>query len=142
MVKLALTTMQLHGRLIMDKQQVYVGREEVDLDTIFNGKNVADMLHSVQKMAQEMTEYARPEFTIKFTTGYAGYDGGMVVYAEFWREETDQEYKLRIDAIKAKEEKARLKQEAKNAKALAKVLADEEAERALYEKLHAKFGQI
>ena len=82
----------------------------------------------------------KEKLQVVFTSEWAGYDGGSEIVANFYRMETDKEYQARLAEIAAKEEAKRLKKEAKQAKALAKVLADEQSERELLAKLQAKYG--
>lgn len=124
----------------MSKEQIFVRREDVDLDVIFSNKDLPGMLEGAKQIYARFSETAKKEkLMVEFETHWAGYDGGTEVVACFYRMETDKEYQARIDEFNAKEEAKRQKQEAKKAKALAKVLADEAAEFALYEKLQKKF---
>ena len=126
----------------MSKERIFVRREDVDLDIIFSHTDLAQMLEGAKKIYARFQESAKKEkLMVEFTTDWAGYDGGTEVYANFYRWETDKEYQARIDEFNAKEEAKRLKKEAKKAKELAKILADEEAERALFERLKKKFGE-
>ncbi len=125
----------------MSKEKIFVRRESVDLDTMFSYKDLDGMMEGAQKIYDKYYKLAFTEgLMVQFTTEWAGYDGGEEVIAGFYRWETDKEYQDRIDAFNTQEEKKRLRKEAKKAKALAKVLADEQAERELFEKLKLKFG--
>lgn len=125
----------------MSKEKVYVTKETVDLDNLFCYTDLDGMMTGAKKLYDKYYKLAfeKGQF-VEFTTEWAGYDGGTEVVATFYRWETDKEYQARIDEFNAKEEAKRLRKEAKKAKALAKVLADEQAERELYERLHKKFG--
>jgi len=125
----------------MSKERIFVRRQDVDLDDMFSNKDLPAMLEGAKKIYARFKEIASKEkLMVEFETHWAGYDGGTEVVACFYRMETDKEYQARIDEFNAKEEAKRLKKEARKTKELAKVLADEATEKALYEKLHAKFG--
>lgn len=125
----------------MSKEKVFVRQVGVDLDDLFFYKDLQGMLEGAKQLYAKLLSTAQKEnLAVEFVTEYAGYDGGIEVNAKFYRWETDKEYQARIDEFNAQEEKKRLRKEAKKAKALAKVLADEQAERELYERLHKKFG--
>lgn len=125
----------------MSKERIFVRREDVDLDVIFSNTDLTSMLDGAKKIYARFKQTADKEnLMVEFDTQWAGYDGGTDVVANFYRWETDKEYQARIDELKAKEEAKRLKKEAKKAKELAKILADEQAERELFEKLKKKFG--
>lgn len=125
----------------MSKEQIFVRKETVDLDYIFSGTDLKGMLEGAKKIYARYQEAEKKEkLQVMFTSEWAGYDGGSEIVASFYRWETDKEYQARIDEFNAKEEAKRLKKEAKKAKELAKVLADEQTERELYERLHKKFG--
>jgi hypothetical protein len=124
----------------MSKEQIFVRKETVELDFIFGGTDLAGMLEATKKVYAKYREAEKKEkLQVVFTSEWAGYDGGSEIVASFYRTETDKEYQARIDEFNAQEEKKRLKKEARKAKALEKVLADEAAEFALYEKLQKKF---
>ena len=125
----------------MSKEKVFVRRQDVDLDVIFSNTDLGRMLEGAKQIyARFKQESEKENLMVEFETQWAGYDGGTEVVACFYRWETDKEYQARIDEFNAKEEAKRLKKEAKKAKELAKVLADEQTERELYERLHKKFG--
>ena len=125
----------------MSKEKVFVTKESVDLDYLFSNTDLDQMMVGAQKLYDKYNRLAfdKGQF-VEFETEWAGYDGGTEVVVCFYRWETDVEYQARIDEFNAKEEAKRLRKEAKKAKALAKVLADEQAERELFEKLKLKFG--
>jgi len=126
----------------MSKERIFIRRQDVDLDSIFSNTDLYHMLEGAKQVYAKFKQLAQNEnLMVEFETHWAGYDGGTEVVACFYRWETDKEYQARIDEFNAKEEKKRLKKEAREAKQLAKVLADEASEKALYEKLHAKFGK-
>jgi hypothetical protein len=125
----------------MSKERIFVRREDVDLDVIFSNTDLTGMLDGAKQIYARFKQTADKEnLMVEFDTQWAGYDGGTDVVANLYRWETDKEYQARIDELKAKEEAKRLKKEAKKAKELAKILADEQAERELFEKLKKKFG--
>ncbi len=125
----------------MSKERILVRRQDVDLDDIFSNKDLDGMMAGAKHIYDKFYKLAFTEgLMVEFETHWAGYDGGTEVYAFFYRWEADKEYQARIDEFNAQEEKKRLRKEAKKAKALAKVLADEQAERELYERLHKTFG--
>ena len=124
----------------MSKEKIFVKRLDVDLDVIFSNTDLPGMLEGAKQIYARFKETANKEnLMVEFSTEWAGYDGGTEVVANLYRWETDKEYKDRIDEFNAKEEAKRLKKEAKKAKQLEKILADDAAEFALYEKLQKKF---
>lgn len=125
----------------MSKEKVFVRQSSIDLDELFFYKDLDGMMAGAKKIHDQFYKLAFSEgLMVEFVTEWAGYDGGTEVIAKLYRWETDKEYQERLALIAEQEEKKRLRKEAKKAKALAKVLADEQAERELFEKLKLKFG--
>jgi hypothetical protein len=127
--------------LKMTKKRVLDSRDLVDLNGLFDGRSLDDVLGDLHDMAHK---YEEEIFTydkeVKFETEYYGYDGGMELYVRVMRWETDKEYAKRSEQEKAAKEKARKARETKKAKALATALTTEQEELALYKKLQKKFG--
>ena len=127
----------------MSKERVYVRKETIDLDVLFGDTDPDGMMAGAKKLYDRCNKAAfEKEHFVEFTTEWAGYDGGTEVVATFYRWETDAEYHTRLDEEAAKELAKQQRQEAKKAKELAKVLGDQEQERALYEKLKKKFETV
>ena len=126
----------------MSKKRVLDRREEVYINDLFDGRAIDDVILDLQSM---MHRYEEEIFThdkeVKFETEYYGYDGGMNLYVRVERWETDREYDRRRAREQAAKDKARKARETKKARALAVAVASEEEERALFEKLKAKFGE-
>ena len=126
----------------MSKKRVLDRREEVYINDLFDGRAIDDVILDLQSM---MHRYEEEIFThdkeVKFETEYYGYDGGINLYVRVERWETDREYEKRRAREQAAKDKARKARETKKARALAVAVASEEEERALFEKLKAKFGE-
>ena len=126
----------------MSKKRVLDRREEVYINDLFDGRAIDDVILDLQSM---LHRYEEEIFThdkeVKFETEYYGYDGGINLYVRVERWETDREYEKRRAREQAAKDKARKARETKKARALAVAVASEEEERALFEKLKAKFGE-
>ena len=126
----------------MSKKRVLDRREEVYINDLFDGRAIDDVILDLQSM---LHRYEEEIFThdkeVKFETEYYGYDGGMNLYVHVLRWETDREYEKRRAREQAARDKAKKARETKKARALAVAVASEEEERALFEKLKAKFGE-
>ena len=126
----------------MSKKRVLDRREEVYINDLFDGRAIDDVILDLQSM---LHRYEEEIFThdkeVKFETEYYGYDGGLNLYVRVERWETDREYDRRRAREQAARDKARKARETKKARALAVAVASEEEERALFEKLKAKFGE-
>ena len=126
----------------MSKKRVLDRREEVYINDLFDGRAIDDVILDLQSM---LHRYEEEIFThdkeVKFETEYYGYDGGINLYVRVDRWETDREYDRRRAREQAARDKARKARETKKARALAVAVASEEEERALFEKLKAKFGE-
>jgi len=126
----------------VSKKRVLDRREEVFINDLFDGRAIDDVIIDLQSM---LHRYEEEIFThdkeVKFETEYYGYDGGMNLYVRVDRWETDREYDRRRAREQAARDKAKKARETKKARALAVAVASEEEERALFEKLKAKFGE-
>ena len=126
----------------MSKKRVLDRREEVYINDLFDGRDIDDVIIDLQSM---LHRYEEEIFThdkeVRFETEYYGYDGGMNLYVRVDRWETDREYEKRRAREQAAKDKARKARETKQARALAVAVASEEEERALFEKMKAKFGE-
>ena len=122
-------------------ERVFHRRENVDLHYVFQGSlenTKTNLLDICDKLAKEAK---KNDYEVVFQAEYEGYDGGYEVYANVYRWETMKEYNKRIEQEAEKKERARKSAETKKAKALAKAMLSEADERALYKKLHEKFGE-
>ena len=99
--------------------------EYIDFDE-FDGKTPEQVIENMKAIRKEMGDR-----DVYFFIQHYGYDGGKELTLRERRKETDKEYNKRI----AEEKKDRLK--AKETKAL-----KEAKERAEYERLRKKFGDI
>ena len=126
----------------MSKKRVLDRREEVYINDLFDGRDIDDVIIDLQSM---LHRYEEEIFThdkeVRFETEYYGYDGGINLYVRVERWETDREYDRRRAREQAARDKAKKARETKKARALAVAVASEEEERALFEKLKAKFGE-
>ena len=126
----------------MSKKRVLDRREEVYINDLFDGRDIDDVIIDLQSM---LHRYEEEIFThdkeVRFETEYYGYDGGMNLYVRVERWETDREYEKRQAREQAAKDRAKKTRATKKARALAVAVASEEEERALFEKLKAKFGE-
>ena len=126
----------------MSKKRVLDRREEVYINDLFDGRDIDDVIIDLQSM---LHRYEEEIFThdkeVRFETEYYGYDGGINLYVRVERWETDREYDRRRAREQAARDRAKQARETKKARALAVAVASEEEERALFEKLKAKFGE-
>lgn len=126
----------------MSKKRVLDRREEVYINDLFDGRDIDDVIIDLQSM---LHRYEEEIFThdkeVKFETEYYGYDGGMNLYVRVERWETDREYEKRQAREQAAKDRAKKTRATKKARALAVAVDSEEEERALFEKLKAKFGE-
>lgn len=125
----------------MSKKRVFDRREQVRIDDLFDGRTIDEVILDLRNMLhnyeQEIFIYDKD---MRFEIEY-DYDGGTHLYVRVDRWETDQEYKKRLAREQVAKDKAKRAREAKKAKALAMAVSSEEEERALFEKLKAKFGE-
>lgn len=126
----------------MSKKRVLDRREEVYINDLFDGRDIDDVIIDLQSM---LHRYEEEIFThdkeVRFETEYYGYDGGMNLYVRVERWETDREYEKRQAREQAAKDRAKKTRATKKARALAVAVDSEEEERALFEKLKAKFGE-
>ena len=125
-----------------ERKRVLDRREEVFINDLFDGRDIDDVILDLQSM---LHRYEEEIFThgkeVRFETEYYGHDGGLNLYVRVLRWETDREYEKRLAREQAAREKAAKVRATKKARALAVAVASEEEERALFEKLKAKFGE-
>lgn len=113
--------------------------EYVDLHDLLDGNDFADVKAELD-ILEAKVDYSRGQ-TAKFRTELYGYDGGVELYFDVFRDETDAEYNKRQAKEAAAKEKSRLARERKKAKAREVLMATEAQERAEYERLREKFGE-
>ena len=125
----------------MAKKRVLDRRDQIDIFDLFDGRSIDDVIIDLQN---RLHDYEEEIFThdkeVKFDVDHYGYDGGLELYVQVMRWETEKEYAKRTDKEKAAKEKARKARETKKARALAKALTTEAEERELLAKLQAKYG--
>ena len=119
-----------------DRQRVLDRSEQISLADLFDEMDF-QQVHSGLNVLETQVDYGRGE-DVKFRVEY-GYEY-TDVYMDVFRDETDAEYNKRIAKEEAKKEKARLARERQKEKARQVLMESEEAERAEYERLRAKFG--
>jgi hypothetical protein len=126
----------------VSKKRVLDRREEVYINDLFDGRDIDDVIIDLQSM---LHRYEEEIFThdkeVRFETEYYGYDGGINLYVRVERWETDREYEKRQAREQAAKDRAKKTRATKKARALAVAVDSEEEERALFEKLKAKFGE-
>lgn len=110
---------------------------EVDLWDVFHDKTI-DVIKAELDAWLRHVDYGYGE-DAKFRIDLYGYDGGIELYLDVYRDETDTEYDKRIAKEAAIKEKARKARETKKEKARRVLMESEAAERAEYERLRAKF---
>ena len=127
----------------MSKKRVLDRRDHVDIFDLFGERSLDDVIIDLQSM---LHRYEEEIFThdkeMKFEIEHYGYDGGLEVYVRVMRWETDKEYDKRVAKEWAAKEKARKARETKKARARELLYKKEADERAEYERLRAKFGDI
>ena len=119
------------------KKEVEAYRTTIELEDIFDGKNnVDEVIEALLKTYNELLDYTSNIMGVRvvrynFETNYPGHGGSLEVLLVFYRMETDEEYD------------ERLRFEQKNKYTLEKKrLAKEKKERAEYERLKKKFGEV
>ena len=120
-----------------ERQRVLDRREYISLFDLLDGGDFFNVKEKLDKL-EATVDYGRGE-EAKFNVEPYGYDGGVELYLEVYREETEAEYNKRMAKNAAAKEKARLAREKKKEKARQVLMASEEAELAEYIRLRAKF---
>ena len=122
-----------------ERQFIFLEKKYIDMWKFFDRKSLDDIKHKLQCSEARLEKGYRLEFAVSD----CGYDGGEELYIDIFRPETDREMKKRIEHEEEKARKEAEKKAARKAKAderaLKQLLASEEAERELYEKLKMKF---
>lgn len=129
----------------MSKERLRVEdrREQIYIEDLFEGQSFDSVITalSIWYRGEFEQDVLLHGYDVKFSVEYYGYDGGMELYAVVYRDENDKEYAKRMAEEAKAREKKRLAKEKKQERAR-KILAEsEEAERAEYERLKAKFGE-
>lgn len=106
---------------------------------IFEGRNIVDVKAKLDVLHE--VDYGRGE-DATFQIKPYGYDGGVELYLDVYRDETDSEYNKRIAKEAAEKERKRIASEKKKEKARQALMESEAAERAEYERLKAKFSNV
>lgn len=120
-----------------DRQRVVDRKEWVSLFDLLDGRDFFNVKEELDKLEKQIA-YERGE-EAKFAVEPYGYDGGVELYLEITRDETDAEYTKRLDKEAKAKEKARKARETKKERARKVLMESEAAERAEYERLRAKF---
>lgn len=120
-----------------DRQRVVDRKEWVSLFDLLDGRDFFNVKEELDKLEKQIA-YERGE-EAKFVVEPYGYDGGVELYLEIIRDETDAEYTKRLDKEAKAKEKARKARETKKERARKVLMESEAAERAEYERLRAKF---
>lgn len=110
---------------------------DVSMWDLFDAQDFTTVKAELDKLEANV-QYSLGE-TANFRVEPYGYDGGIEVRLDIYRDETDAEYDERLRKEEAKKEKARLARERQKEKARQVLMESEEAERAEYERLRAKF---
>ena len=122
-----------------DRLRVIDRSECVSLWELFDDRDFTDVKAELDKLESKV-QYGQGE-TVNFRIEPYGYDGGVELYFDVYRDETDAEYNKRVAKEEAAKEKSRLARERKKEKARQVLMESEAAERAEYERLRAKFGE-
>lgn len=121
----------------MTKRLDVITRSEyASIHDLFEGNSI----DYVKMLLGLMKENIKTGETAKFRIDHYGYDGGIELYLDFYRPETDAEYEARVEKLEKAAEKARLKREDNKEKARKALMKNEADERAEYERLKEKFG--
>ena len=120
-----------------ERQRVVDRKEYVSLFDLLDGKDFFDVKEWIDKLEKQVNYSCGEE--AKFVVEPYGYDGGVELYMEVYRDETDAEYNKRLEKEAKAQEKARLAREKKKERARKELMESEAAERAEYERLRAKF---
>lgn len=118
-----------------DKLRVLDRKEYVSIYDLLGGRDFTDVKAELDRLEAKV-QYGQGE-EAKFEVD--GYDGGVELYLNIYRDETDAEYDRRSAKEAAAKEKARLARERKKERARKTLMESEAAERAEYERLRAKF---
>lgn len=119
-----------------DRKIIRDRSEQICLSDLFDGCNFEQVKERLDEIENSVDYKKGHNAQFRVEWGYETTD----VYLDVWRDENDKEYKERLAYEEKLREKARLAREKKKERAR-KVLADtEEAERAEFERLKAKFG--
>lgn len=119
-----------------DRKTIRDRSEQIYLSDLFDGCNFEQVKAGLDEIENSVAYKKGHTAQFRVEWGYETTD----VYLDVYREENDKEYKERLTYEEKLREKARLAREKKKERAR-KVLADtEEAERAEFERLKAKFG--
>lgn len=112
-----------------EKLRVFDYRDEISIDELFDGRTFDEVQLRLRELAAQYEERILSEdCEAKFDVSHYGYDGGLELYVDVYRWETNEEHQARLDADK--------KQRKQRADAKA---AKEAIERATYERLKKKF---
>lgn len=112
----------------------------IDIFDLLDGKDIHGAQLELAKLAGKYADaIVSKGHEAKFSVDYYGYDGGLDLYLNFYRDENDKEYAARMDKEEKAREKKRLAKEKKIAKARKLLEESEAVERAEYERLRAKF---
>lgn len=122
-----------------NKQRVIDRTLDVSLWDLFDGEDFFDVRAKLDKLEAGI-QYGNGE-EAKFRIEPYGYDGGVELCLDVFRDETDAEYEKRMEKDAKAREKARALREKKLAMARAVLMETEEAERAEFLRLKAKFEQ-
>ena len=120
-----------------DRQRVVDRKEYVSLFDLLDGRDFFSVKEELDRLEQQVNYGSGEE--AKFVVEPYGYDGGVELYLEVYRDETDAEYNRRLDKEAKAKEKARKARETKKERARKELMESEAAERAEYERLRAKF---
>lgn len=120
-----------------DKLRVLDRKEYVSIYDLLDGRDFTDVKAELDRLEAKV-QYGQGE-EAKFEVEGYGYDGGVELYLNIYRDETDAEYDRRSAKEAAAKEKARLARERKKERARKTLMESEAAERAEYERLRAKF---
>lgn len=125
----------------MSKERLRVvdRREYVSLFDLLDEGDFFDVKEKLDKL-EATVDYGGGE-EAKFKVEPYGYDGGVELYMEIYRDETDAEYDKRMEKTAKAKEKARKARETKKERARKVLMESEAAERAEYERLREKFGE-
>lgn len=120
-----------------DRLRLVDRSEYVSMFDTFDGEDFFSVKEKLDKL-ESLVAYGKGEEG-KFRIECYGYDGGMELYLDIYRDESDAEYNKRMAKLDAAKEKARLAREKKKEKARQILMATEELERQEYLRLKEKF---
>ena len=119
-----------------EKQIVLDRSEYVSLDSMFDQCDFDEVRAYLDALERILKAGETGRFRVEWS--YESTD----VYLDVYREETDKEFALRLLQEEKTREKKRLAKEKKLERARAALAESEEQERAEYERLRAKFGDL